>query len=159
MADGGSRVPSVWWAPGRIPAGITTSELACTLDVLPTFAHLAGAPLPSHTIDGIDIWPMLTTPGAKSPRDSFYFYDVQLQYRAEEGRPQPRNSMKAVRSGRWKLYLESLRPTSLYDLYSDVSETHDLRARNAAVVDRLVRMATAFDTEINAHIRPLGRLP
>ena len=41
--EGGIRVPTIAWAPGRIPAGEVCSSLAATIDLLPTFAKLAGA--------------------------------------------------------------------------------------------------------------------
>ena len=47
-----------------------------TIDLLPTFAKLAGAELPpDRSIDGQDIWPLLPgQPGAKTPHEAFYFY-------------------------------------------------------------------------------------
>src|SRR5262245_20526955 len=51
--EGGMREPCVMWWPGTIPADTTCSEVAATMDLLPTFAALAGAELPKdRTIDG-----------------------------------------------------------------------------------------------------------
>ena len=36
------REPALAWWPGKIPAGKVSSELACTLDLYPTFLALAG---------------------------------------------------------------------------------------------------------------------
>src|SRR5690606_24389354 len=65
--EGGVRVPFVARFPGQIPAGLVSSGIAANIDVLPTLARLAGAGPPrDRTIDGVDIWPLLTKPGAKS---------------------------------------------------------------------------------------------
>ena len=43
-----------WLSFLRPPAGVT-HELASSLDILPTFAALAGAPLPKVALDGFDM--------------------------------------------------------------------------------------------------------
>lgn len=59
-AEGGMRVPCVVRWPGRVPAGVTCSELCTSMDLLPTFARLAdGQPPRDRTIDGHDIRPLL----------------------------------------------------------------------------------------------------
>jgi arylsulfatase A-like enzyme len=52
--DGGSRVPCIVRWPGTIPAGSVSDELLTTMDLLPTFAILAGADLPERELDGRD---------------------------------------------------------------------------------------------------------
>ena len=60
------------------------------MDLLPTFAYLAGgAPPADRVIDGKDIRPLLRgEAGAKSPHEAFYYYH--------------RDRLEAVRSGPWK---------------------------------------------------------
>ena len=54
--EGGVRVPTILWGPGRVPAGTTCDSIASTLDILPTFASLADAETPKdRVIDGEDI--------------------------------------------------------------------------------------------------------
>ena len=87
------RVPCVVRWPGSIPAGRVSAELVTLMDILPTFARLAEAPLPAgRIIDGRDIWPLWSgTAEARSPHEAFFYYhQAQLQ---------------AVRDARWKLYL------------------------------------------------------
>lgn len=60
--EGGQRVPAIAYWPGHIPAGVT-DELASALDLLPTFANLAGAPLPDVIIDGVDMADILFNNG------------------------------------------------------------------------------------------------
>ena len=53
MLEGGSRVPLVVNWPGVVPAGRVSTDLIDCSDFLPTFAELAGAPLPAgRVIDG-----------------------------------------------------------------------------------------------------------
>ena len=51
--EGGMREPTVIRWPGKIPAGQDNDQLMTAMDLLPTFAKLAGAEVPSdRTIDG-----------------------------------------------------------------------------------------------------------
>lgn len=64
--EGGFRVPCVMRWPGKIPPGRKCTELAATIDILPTFAALIGADVPQNRIiDGKDIRSlMFGRPGA-----------------------------------------------------------------------------------------------
>ncbi|KAL6095251.1 arsg [Pungitius sinensis] len=53
--EGGHRVPTVAYWPGRIPANATSSALLSGMDVFPTLLSLAGVtPPPDRRYDGID---------------------------------------------------------------------------------------------------------
>ncbi len=81
--DGGFRVPCVVRWPGNIPAGSVSDELTSTLDLLPTFATLAGTNPPAdRKLDGLDLSAFLRAPSGKSPRADFLFYS----YNAPPGR-------------------------------------------------------------------------
>ena len=93
--EGGVRVPCIMRWPGKIPAGATSGAMLMTIDLLPTIAGRVGAELPAHTIDGLDVWPLLAgEPGATNPHDAYLYYYEQ-------------NQLQAVVSGdgRWKLQL------------------------------------------------------
>jgi arylsulfatase A-like enzyme len=91
--DGGHLEPTLARWPGKVPAGSTCGELAGAIDVLPTFAKLAGGEAPQdRIIDGRNIWPLLSgQPGAKSPHEAFYYYWAL--------------GLEAVQNGWWKLHL------------------------------------------------------
>ncbi|MEZ5356561.1 MAG: sulfatase-like hydrolase/transferase [Bryobacteraceae bacterium] len=154
--EGGVRVPAVFRWPGRIPSGRVTSEIAANIDIFPTFAGLAHASMPrDRRIDGVDLWPLLSGATAKSGRDSFLYYEGEVFYKANEGRPQNRPALRAIREGRWKLWLDT---GELYDLYADVGEKRSVAAFHGDVVDRLRARARAMDSELQSHVRPLGRV-
>ena len=91
--EGGVRVPAIVWAPGRVPAGSVCSKLATTMDLLPTFAQLAGAKAPSdRVIDGKDISHLFRGEFAKADPEKTYFYYFLTH-------------LQAVRRGSWTLGL------------------------------------------------------
>jgi len=148
--DGGHLEPTLARWPGKIPAGQVCKELTATIDVLPTFAKLAGAEPPKdRIIDGLDIWPLMSgAEGAKTPHDRFYYYWAF--------------GLEAVRSGPWKLHLPheyrslageagkdgqpgpyktAKTELALYNLTTDVGEKTNVAEQNPDVVKRLLAIA------------------
>jgi arylsulfatase A-like enzyme len=176
MFEGGYRVPCVMRWPGKIPPGTRCDELATTLDLFPTIAHLIGATMPAgHVIDGRDIWPLMNgEPDAVSPHEVFYCY-----YNRE---------LRAIRDRRWKLFFphrsntlagrpggKDGRPARyeqhevgrwLFDLKNDLGETTDVAAKNPSIVARLEQYAETAraalgDTltdRVGSEVRPAGQL-
>ncbi len=92
--DGGTRSACIMRYPGAIKAGSTSRKTLCTVDLLPTFAHLAGADLPANPIDGKNVWDLITNkPGAMNPHDYYPFSTG----------PNFEGVLSA--DGRWKLHL------------------------------------------------------
>jgi arylsulfatase A-like enzyme len=174
--EGGQRVPCLVRWPGKVPANAVCHELCSTLDLLPTFARLAGAEPPAdRKIDGHDIRPLLLgDPNAKSPTEAFYYYwDYGLE---------------AVRSGPWKLhfphpyrtlagrpggkegipskYQQARTELALYNLASDIGETENVAADHPEVVARLEKLADqmrddlgdSFTKRPGKNRRPAGKL-
>ncbi|MFG0335439.1 MAG: sulfatase, partial [Maioricimonas sp. JB049] len=132
-SEGAMRVPAIVRWPGRVPEGVICDELCTAMDLYPTFANLAGGEVPDdRVIDGRDIWPLLIGhPEAVSPLEAFYYYD--------------RGDLRAVRSGKWKLYLPTdarRGPNSpeLYDLVGDIAEEQNVAADHPDVVARLLAL-------------------
>lgn len=149
--EGGVREPTLMRFPGRIPAGAVCDEPLMTIDILPTVAHLIGAKLPDHKIDGLNAWEVISgTPGSKSPHEALFFY-----YHG--------NDLEGVRSGDWKLYFphnyrtlagreggKGGTPTpyengktglELYNLKNDPSERTNVADKHPQVVKRLQKLA------------------
>ncbi|MPL94101.1 Arylsulfatase [bioreactor metagenome] len=98
--EGGQRVPCLMQWKGTIPAGSVCNKLAVNIDLLPTFAHISGAAMPSHKTDGVNLFSLLQGDTKSTPRTSFLYY-----YR--------RNSLEAVSDGEFKLIFPH--PTRTYE--------------------------------------------
>lgn len=138
--DGGCRVPCVVRWPGTVPAGRVSDEILSTMDLLPTFASLAGANLPDVTLDGQDARAFLLGESAQSPRDEYLYYSGCF--------------LTAVRSGRWKLVLprpghppgtgwwgrmiEAVPEMLLFDLKGDPGEKVNRAAAHPEIVKGLL---------------------
>ena len=135
--EGGPRVPFVAYWPGEIPPGQVSDEVSGLIDLLPTFAGLAGAQLPAdRTIDGGDLWPLLSgEPGAVSPRR---FHFIQ-------------GNGDAIRKGHWKL-----RAGKLYNLQNDPQESTDVSAANPSIKSELQSLQTGINASIAAENQSLG---
>lgn len=131
--EGGMRVPGIAWQPGRIPGGRDSTELASTLDFLPTFAAMAGvAPPTDRKLDGYDLSGLLVK-DEPSPRKSMFYYRG------------PR--LMAVRHGPWKAHFmtqagygpeakntQTHDPPLLYHLEQDPSERENRSATQPEVL-------------------------
>lgn len=175
--EGGQRVPCVARLPGTISPGTVCTELATTMDWLPTIMRLATGNRDGNQtdnavksndaqdanngtgnarpIDGHDISDLLrATPGAKSKYEAFYYY---WNYRLE-----------AIRAGKWKLhfphsyrslktpgnggqpgeYVERTVEQCLFDLERDPGESTDVAAEHRDVVQQLERLAERARAEL-----------
>jgi arylsulfatase len=85
VREGGNRVPAIAWMPGKIKAGMRNHDILGGLDLMATFAAVAGMKLPEKDregqpiiFDSYDMSPVLFGTG-KSERDSwFYFTENEL---------------------------------------------------------------------------------
>ena len=57
--EGGQRVPCLMYWKGTITAGTVNNNLISGIDILPTLAEIADAPLPKKKIDGVSILPLI----------------------------------------------------------------------------------------------------
>ena len=145
--DGGYRVPFLIRAPGRIPAGRVSREIAMNIDLLPTVMALTGRPLPKTELDGRDLTGVLTR-GAKSPHEELILFNNE--------------KVAAIRTDRWKFvarsyyrgaeYPRGSRSDLLFDVRADPAEAYNLASLHPDVVaDMKARLARAQQT-----FEPLG---
>ncbi|MDF1853001.1 MAG: sulfatase [Verrucomicrobiales bacterium] len=158
--EGGVRVPTIAWWPGKISPGSDSSAISGTTDLLPTFAGLTGVKLDQdRKIDGKDLAPLLLGETEESPHEIWHYFQG--------------TRLKAVRSGPWKLALEGQsigmgfrsqpedvkRPGRLYHLENDLGETTDVSEQNPEVVARLRKLAEPILAELGNRgpgVRPPG---
>ncbi len=141
LFDGGMHVPALMRWKGRLPAGVVNAEVCMSMDILPTIAAIATAPLPSgYRIDGKDILPVAAGK-APSPHEAIFW---------------TQGDQLAVRRGKYKLVIngftaenwpEGREPltgddaTFLSDLETDPGETKNLRGLHPNVADELATLA------------------
>ena len=135
--EGGQRVPTLFWWPGKIGPRTVVHEMGSTLDIMATMAALTNAKLPTdRVLDSLDLSPSLFNSGS-SPRQDFFFWT-----RAE---------IHAVRRGPWKLHIKQRQPVNygravelakpeLYHVEHDFGEERDLAAKHQNLVDELEKL-------------------
>ncbi len=158
------RVPLIVSNPVMFPSGTRTEAMASLVDLMPTFATLAGVPdRHTWTFRGTDLTPVIADAVARpgAPRaevqDSvvFTFDDENVATPNGQGIVREPNHLRAVRTKRWKyaVYFDphgAARPQrELYDLLADPHEVNNLAdPRNAGSYrpDQVARM----DRELRA---------
>ena len=118
------------------------------MDILPTFAMLAGArPPDDRIIDGKDICPVLfSEEPVASPHEVFYYYQGE--------------HLNAVRSGPWKLHvrvpermmrvagLPDQKMPMLFNLDKDIGESHNLANDRPEIVEQLMTYVDSARTDL-----------
>lgn len=128
LYEGGIRIPLIARWPNRIPAGAVAHQPCAFWDMLPTFAELAGVPVP-RGIDGLSIAPTLF--GREQPQHKYFYWES-----FEKGFQQ------AVRLGSWKgvRQLKTGDAIELYNLETDLAEQHDVAAEHPDLVKQIAQI-------------------
>ena len=142
--EGGMRVPTIFWWPGKIQPGVK-KELGSTLDLMATFAAISGGELPKdRKLDSYDLSNVLFRDQASPREEMFFWTNAQLH---------------AVRWGPWKLHVKMreainygnevrLGKPELYHLERDISEKYD-------VAEKYPESVEALRKKIEEHLRDL----
>ena len=146
--EGGIRVCTIAWWPGKIAAGSKTNEITAHMDWLPTFGTLARCKsIGELKLDGKDISPVLLGQKGATGHDVFHYYSGF--------------NLQAVRSGPWKLHLGK---GELYNLDEDIGEAKNVAAEHADIVARLQKHAETMVADLGDKtkdapgVRELGRV-
>ncbi len=132
LYEGGLRIPFVARWPGKIAPGRSSDHLGYFPDVLPTIAELTGAKSPAD-IDGISLVPELLGPeaaGHKQAQHEYLYWEI--------------GNWTAIRQGNWRaVRVSPEQEWELYDLSSDPSESNNIAAEHADVLNKLTALVDA----------------
>jgi arylsulfatase A len=144
--EGGQRVPTIFWWPGKIKGGEVITEMGSTMDMMATLASLTGTTKPTdRKLDSHDLSPALLGTG-KSPRTTMAYWT-----RAE---------LHAYREGPWKLHIKQREPVNygraveldapeLYHVEHDISEKYNVAAKHPGVTTRLLAALKKHQADID----------
>lgn len=141
--EGGVRVAAAMaWPAHLAPRSEAGVGAVAYVDILPTFAALAGAPL-KRPVDGEDVSTSLIS--GKSLADRTLFLGEDYSVPAETGERGPtapealRGRAAAIVIGRWKLV-----GAQLFDIEADPYEKQDVAAQHPQIVQKLAAEAARY---------------
>jgi len=129
--QGGIRVPCFFRWPGRLAPGTDVDKLTAHIDMLPTFAELAGATMPAEAqVEGISLVPLLQGEKAEWPIRTIYTHDG----RWPNGKPDKFGGC-SIRIGDWKL----VDGKELFNIPNDPREENNLFAGKPEIAQQLLK--------------------
>ncbi|HEC42804.1 MAG TPA: arylsulfatase [Bacteroides sp.] len=139
LYEGGIRVPTIAWWPGKIKAGSESDHISAFWDLYPTVAELSGQEIHSG-VDGISFLPTLLGKGDQVEHEFLYW-----EFHEKKGR-------QALRKGDWKLvrynvFEPEITTTELYNISLDPGEVHNLATENPDITDELLELMKSARTE------------
>lgn len=148
--DGGIRSACIIKYPGHIKAGSQSSKAFSTVDLMPTFAKLAGAKFPENEFDGLPVWDVITDKeGATNPH-AYYPFSTGRNFEgviSGDGRWKlhlPHGYRTLVKPGREGLpgqYAQKQIELSLFDLTADPTEQKNVIEDYPDVAAKLIELA------------------
>ena len=150
VREGGNRVPAIAWMPGKIAAGTKNHDILGGLDLMATFAAVAGIKLPDKDregqpiiFDSYDMSPVLFGTGKSARKAWFYFtedelspgaarvgnYKAVFNLRGDDG--QPTGGLAVDSNLGWKgaeKYVATV--PQVFDLWQDPQERYDIFMNN-----------------------------
>jgi arylsulfatase A-like enzyme len=140
LDEGGIRSPFLIRWPGKITAGVRVKEIAAAIDLLPTFADLAGVPLTSKKpLDGRSLKPLLFG-SAKDWPDRMIF--------TLGGR-----NRVTVRTQQYRLSPDG----QLFDMAADPAQRRNVAGEKPDVAAKLREAAAAWGREVFPLVGPDDR--
>lgn len=130
LYEGGIRVATVAWWPGKINAGTSSSHIAAGWDLLPTLCELSGIVTPDG-LDGVSFAPTLLGEPQNQKNRNYLYWEFHEQ-----------GGKQAVRMGKWKgvrlnVKNDSNSPIELYDLSKDIGEEKNIASKYPEVVRKI----------------------
>ena len=143
-SEGGFRVPCIMWGAMVKPGYIT--DMASTLDLLPTFCEIAGIPLPSDRhYDGISLLNVLKDKSTCKRMMCFTFTEAVNYTRFEKVNIKPISLIDQLMEQRIKIVYD--KPV-LYDLGTDPGELYNIAEEHPDIVQELTMLANAHKASL-----------
>ncbi len=163
VREGGNRVPAIAIWPGKVKPGMRNHDIVGGLDLMATFASVAGIKLPEKDLEGqptifdsFDMTPLLTGNGKWQRSSWFYFtedelspgaarvgnYKAVFNLRGDDG--QPTGGLAVDTNLGWKgasKYVATV--PQVFDLWQDPQERYDIFMTN--FTERTWTMVTIGD--------------
>ena len=151
--EGGMRVPTIFHMPGTVVPR-NDSGLSSTLDLLPTFAAMAGVDPPDVALDGSDLSTWLSDQ-APSPRQTmFYWRDLRLMA-IRHGDHKVHYITQSAYGG--KTPATEHNPPLVYDLSIDLRERNDIADERADVIAEVAKIRDQFESDLDPVASQLDR--
>lgn len=140
LTEGGIRVPTIAWWPGRIKAGAESNHVGYFGDFLSTAADLAGVEIPKGR-DGISFVSELLGQREKQMHHSHLYWEFY-----ERG-----FSQAVLMDGRWKVIRSGVKESKLelFDLQNDPSESRNIASEQPDLAARAEALFRTEHTEPN----------
>ena len=134
--EGGIRVPLIIKLPGKVSAGLRSTEPVVSTDIYPTVLELLGLPQrPEQHVDGVSLAALLNGASESLDREALYFHYPHYHHINTMG------PAGAVRVGDFKLVeIFETGQVELYNLSDDIGETRDLSASMPKVASKLTKL-------------------
>ena len=128
ISENGCWAPFIVNGPGLVPAGVVSDCLTDFTDMLPTFAELAGAPLPKdHPVDGKSIAKVILGKAPDGPRQWIMAMGGGVSKLTPDGViPAKPYADRVIRDKRHKLWVSGGKGVKLFDMDKDPGERNNL---------------------------------
>lgn len=126
LYEGGIRVPTIAWWPGKIAEGTGTDHISAFWDFMPTACDVAGVPVSIKT-DGVSFLPAML--GEEQKPHKYLYWEF-----LEKG------GRQAIRKDNWKAVRYNMSddpnaPIQLFDLSKDIGEENDISAEHPELIE------------------------
>lgn len=136
-------MPAIFWGPGLIPPNRVSDAMMSSMDIFPTLAHYAGAPLLKGRIyDGANCSALLEAREEPAARSDFVYYVAKTEL------------VDGIRVGDWKYLLrgkkrpkpKDVKPR-LFNVKDDLAEENNLIDQYPEKAQELEQKMKQFDAQ------------
>lgn len=139
LFDGGLKVPCMMKWPGRIQPGRISSQVASSLDLLPTLCDLADADIGDIPLDGVSLKNHLLHD--RNIADRTLFWETGSHAELQRG------SWSAVRQAEWKYVRKPDGEEFLFNIPGDAGEEHNQALQHPQTLRELRESAAQLAAE------------